>query len=172
MARKPKNPKYAIYPFEHRGQKLVPANVFIRRLIIIALVDIALIMGWVFLGTLGYMTTASMKPVDAFLNASMIAGGMGPVEDMSFEQELEIREKFEKADNVTEKEKADRLKKFSRPAKIFAGIYSILSGMLILAIFGILAAPVMHRVLHRFHLEPVEGKGEQKSDEEKEPGED
>ena len=139
MAKKLRNTKaestsaetFTFFPFEHRGQPLLPPNVFARRMVIIALIDIAAILLWVFLGMLGYIYTAHLKPIDAFLNACMIAGGMGPVQNMDS----------------------------SYPyggAKLFAGIYAVLSGMLILAVFGVLAAPVIHRIMHRFHLEPEE----------------
>jgi hypothetical protein len=57
----------------------------------------------------------------------MILGGMGPV---------------------------DQLKTDS--GKIFASFYALYSGIVLLASVGILAAPLFHRLLHRFHLE-IEG---------------
>jgi hypothetical protein len=41
-------------------------------------------------------------------------------------------------------------------SKIFAGFYAIFSGVLFLSAFSIMAAPIFHRFLHRFHLESAE----------------
>ncbi len=65
--------------------------------------------------------------MDAFLNASMIVGGMGPVDLLT-----------------------------NSAAKFFAGLYALFSGVIFLGIFGLLIAPVFHRFLHRFHLESEE----------------
>ena len=70
---------------------------------------------------------AGLTWVDSFLNAAMIVGGMGPV---------------------------DLLK--GNSAKVFAGFYAIFSGVLFLSAFTIMAAPIFHRFLHRFHLESAE----------------
>jgi hypothetical protein len=75
----------------------------------------------------GYHDLEGLPWVDAFLNASMLLGGMGPV-DMPH----------------------------TVGGKLFAGLYALYSGMLFLVLAAILLAPVFHRVLHRFHLEDVE----------------
>jgi hypothetical protein len=54
----------------------------------------------------------------------MIVGGMGPVDILN-----------------------------NQPAKVFAGFYAILSGVIFLSVFGLLIGPVFHRFLHRFHLD-------------------
>jgi hypothetical protein len=79
-------------------------------------------------GIVGYMTLDHLSFVDAFLNASMILGGMGPVAPLD-----------------------------SEAGKIFAGIYALYSGLVFLVVAGLLLAPVVHRVLHRFHWEISEG---------------
>jgi hypothetical protein len=62
--------------------------------------------------------------LDAFLNAAMILGGMGPVDTLH------------------------------NPAgKLFAGLYALYSGLVLIAIAGLLLAPFLHRLMHRFHLE-------------------
>ena len=76
---------------------------------------------------LGYHYFESLTWVDALLNASMILGGMGPVNPLQ-----------------------------TNPGKIFASFYALYSGIILLASVGVLAAPLFHRVLHRFHLE-IEG---------------
>lgn len=71
----------------------------------------------------GYMFFERMGSVDAFLNAAMILGGMGPVGTIS-----------------------------TTGGKIFAGLYALYSGLVVLITAGLILAPVLHNVLHRFHL--------------------
>lgn len=59
---------------------------------------------------------------DAFLNAAMLLGGMGPVDGPK-----------------------------SDGGKIFAGLYALYSGLLILVTAGVVLSPVLHRILHKFH---------------------
>ncbi len=113
-----------IIGYERRHEPLLPARRFAHRLLAATLVGMALLAFWVFLGMLGYHRLAPMSWLDAFLNAAMIVGGMGPVDVLT-----------------------------TGAAKIFAGVYAILSGVVILGVFGLLWMPVFHRFLHRFHLE-------------------
>jgi hypothetical protein len=76
------------------------------------------------LGTLGYRAVAQLGWLDAFMNASMILTGMGPVAPMP-----------------------------TPGAKLFASFYALYSGIVFLAVSGIVLAPFLHRMLHRFHLE-------------------
>lgn len=110
--------------FEHRHQPLAPRDKFVRRLIIAALLACVALALWLTVGICGYHWIAGLPWVDAFMNASMIVGGMGPVDLLTTDS-----------------------------AKIFAGFYAIFSGVIFLAIFGLLIAPIFHRFLHRFHLE-------------------
>jgi hypothetical protein len=75
-------------------------------------------------GTVGYAYFANLATVDAFLNASMILTGMGPVDKME-----------------------------NTAGKLFAGIYAIYSGVAFLTFCGVLFTPVYHRFMHKFHLE-------------------
>ena len=77
-----------------------------------------------YLGTAGYHYTEGMSWLDALLNASMILGGMGPVDTLH-----------------------------SWEGKLFASFYALYSCFVVLGIMGILTVPVMHRVLQRFHAE-------------------
>lgn len=113
--------------FEHRRQPLLSSSDFIRRLILAFAAAIFLLGLWLLLGMAGYRYLAGLDWVDSFLNASMIVGGMGPV---------------------------DLLR--SDSAKLFAGFYAIFSGVIFLSVFGLLIAPIFHRFLHRFHLEAEE----------------
>lgn len=106
----------------------ISTALFVWRLLRHGLAAAALIAVSLVVGMLGYTVCEKMEPVDAFLNASMILGGMGPV----------------KAENL------------SYAGKVFAGLYALYSGLLLIAIMGIMLAPVVHRVLHRFHWNDVD----------------
>ena len=77
-----------------------------------------------FVGIAGYHWLAGFGWVDSMLEASMILGGMGPVNQLS-----------------------------TTAAKVFASIYALFSGLLFIGIMGIVLAPVVHRMLHKFHLD-------------------
>ncbi len=110
--------------FEHRAQPLLPRYDFLRRQGTAAAISFSLLITWIILGMAGYHQLAEFTWVDSFLNAAMIVGGMGPVGTLN-----------------------------SDSAKIFAGFYAIFSGVILLGLFGVFAAPVYHRFLHKFHLE-------------------
>ncbi len=110
--------------FEHRHEKLAPRSVFIKRLarsfgIICGLLFIALL-----LGISGYHWIAGLSWVDSILEASMILGGMGPVNPLT-----------------------------KTSAKLFASAYALFSGVMFIGLVGILLTPVVHRILHKFHIE-------------------
>ena len=73
-------------------------------------------------GVMGYRMTEHMSWIDAFYNASMILGGMGPANELH-----------------------------TVGGKIFASLYALYSGLFVIATMGILLVPVFHRVLHKFH---------------------
>ena len=113
--------------FEHRRQPLLPRADFLRRLIYSILLALILLALGTIVGMGGYHWLAGLGWLDSFLNASMIVGGMGPVDILN-----------------------------TSAAKLFAGFYAIFSGVIFLSLFGLLAAPVFHRFLHRFHMESDE----------------
>ncbi len=115
------------WKFEHRKQPLLPRRVFVRRLFYAAALSAVLLAIWTVVGMVGYHVLGDLGWVDSFLNSAMIVGGMGPVDVL-------------KTDN----------------AKVFAGLYAILSGVIFLSVFGLLFVPVFHRFLHRFHLDADE----------------
>lgn len=102
---------------------LMSRDKFLRRLATNA--AIALGVGGLSLlgGMLGYMYFEHLSGVDAFLNASMLLGGMGPV-------------------NTPQ----------TRSGKIFAGCYALYSGAIFLIGASFVLAPIAHRILHKFHL--------------------
>lgn len=113
-----------MFRYEHRAQKLISKAEFLRRLghsLLVALLLIGVALG---IGMIGYREIERMSWTDAFLNAAMILGGMGPVDAMKTES-----------------------------GKIFAGCYALFSGLAFLALAGLLFGPVAHRILHSFHYE-------------------
>jgi hypothetical protein len=110
--------------FEHRRQPLLPRPEFARRLARSFVVFALLVGASLALGTVGYHTLARLSWVDALLNAAMILTGMGPVSPLP-----------------------------DTPAKLFAAAYALFSGVVFLVACGVVLAPVVHRFLHRFHVE-------------------
>jgi hypothetical protein len=110
--------------FERKHEALASSATFSSRLVRNGLWALALIVVSMALGIAGYMGFEHMNFVDAFANAAMILSGMGPLQPLATDG-----------------------------GKIFAGLYAIISGLLLFAIAGIILAPVYHRILHRFHVE-------------------
>jgi hypothetical protein len=110
--------------FENKHQPLLPRAVFVRRLTRNFAIASLLIGVSLFGGMAGYKATEGMSWMDAFVNASMILSGMGPL---------------------------DAPKTWG--GKLFAGFYALYSGLLLLLASSIVLAPVVHRLFHRFHLE-------------------
>lgn len=110
--------------FERRQEKLAPVTVFIKRMAgALALAGI-LISCALFIGIGGYHWLAGLSWIDSLLEASMILGGMGPINSLK----------------TTE-------------AKIFASGFALFGGLVFIAIMGIILAPLTHRLLHRFHMD-------------------
>jgi hypothetical protein len=110
--------------FERRSEPLASPSEFTWRMIHYSLFTAAIILFSLGIGILGYHYFESLPWIDSLLNASMILGGMGPVNMLQ-----------------------------TNAGKIFASFYALYSGIVLLASVGILAAPIFHRILHRFHLE-------------------
>jgi hypothetical protein len=109
--------------YEHHKQPLASKEVFARRLALNGLLCLLLLGFSLGIGMLGYHFLENLSWIDSLLNASMILGGMGPVNTMQ-----------------------------TNAGKIFASFYAIYSGVILLASVGVLAAPIFHRFMHRFHL--------------------
>lgn len=105
-------------------QKLIPKKQFKKKLFKGFLLATGLLVFSLLIGVLGYMHFYQINWIDALLNASMILTGMGPV-------------------NVAE----------SNGAKIFASFYALYSGIAFLTSVAVISAPVLHRFLHKFHLD-------------------
>jgi hypothetical protein len=113
--------------FERRHQGLAPVSVFVKRLTVSIAIAGMLALIALLIGIAGYHWIAGQAWIDALLNASMILGGMGPVDPLT-----------------------------SAAAKVFAAMYALFSGLVFIGIMGIVLAPLAHRVLHHFHAEGEE----------------
>ncbi len=113
--------------YERVNRSLLPWPVFLRRAVVhLAAGGVAVALAAT-IGTVGYHAFAHLPWTDAFLNASMILSGMGPV---------------------------DRLDTTS--GKIFAACYALFSGLVFIGVMGVVLAPWAHRVLHKMHLDEEE----------------
>ena len=113
--------------FESRDAPLIPRAVFLRRLAVHGGYVVALLTFSLILGTAGFHYLAGQAPIDGFLNSAMLLGGMGPVGEIHF-----------------------------TVGKLFASFYSLYAGLVFIGGSTILLAPVLHRFMHRFHLEEEE----------------
>ena len=110
--------------FERRGQPLASRRKFVVRMCIAIGLWLALTTAGMAIGIAGYAFFEGMSFVDAFVNAAMILSGMGPMGELK-----------------------------TTGGKVFAGLYAIFSGLIIIIATGFVLAPIFHRVLHRFHVE-------------------
>ena len=120
----PKRPKESWLRFERRHEKLAPISVYVQRIAGSLALALGLMAIALSIGIAGYHFIAGFNFVDSLLEASMILGGMGPVRELPKDT-----------------------------AKIFASIYALFSGVIFIALMGILLAPTAHRVLHKFHID-------------------
>jgi hypothetical protein len=105
-------------------RRLPPRGVFLRHVARNALIAFPIIAASLFLGVLGYHVFGGLGWIDSLLNASMILTGMGPVDRMNTDA-----------------------------GKLFASAYALFSGIAFLSSVGVMLAPLLHRFIHRFHLE-------------------
>ena len=121
-----------LFRYEHKHEPLLPWRIFLLRRVARSLaLGLAVIAISLLAGMLGYRIAEGMGWLDAFLNASMILGGMGQVDALH-----------------------------TRAGKIFAGVYALYSGIVVIFVAGLLFAPFAHRMLHRFHLDTGRDTGE------------
>jgi hypothetical protein len=110
--------------FEHHKQPVLPVHHFYYRMGKHFAWGAALILCALMIGIAGYHFIEGLAWIDAFMEASMILSGMGP--------SVQIK---------------------SNAGKIFAGCYALFSGLVFISVIGIVAAPILHRFFHEFHLE-------------------
>lgn len=110
--------------YETRKQPLIAPGAFARRLLGHLAIALALIASSIVIGMAGYMHYEKLPAIDAFLDSAMLLGGMGPVHVP-----------------VTD------------AGKLFAGFFALYAGLAFIAVIALVLGPVVHRVLHRFHLD-------------------
>lgn len=114
----------ALFGFERRQHALLPFPQFMARLWRNFFSALVLVGGSLGIGMLGYHGFERLGWTDSFLNAAMLLSGMGPLESPQTEA-----------------------------GKLFAGFYALYSGLAVLVIASLMLAPLVHRLLHRFHAE-------------------
>ena len=127
---KRRRPPLPVLHYERHHEPLLPAPLYHARVVLHAAVAFAVIGGSLAIGVIGYRLSGRYPWLDCLYNAAMILGGMGPVSGDAA---------------VT-----------PRAVKWFASAYALYSGIALLTSVGLLIAPVVHRVMHRFHLEQDE----------------
>jgi hypothetical protein len=110
--------------FEHRSDPLLPPHRFLWRVVSFVGLSAALIGVALGIGVLGYHYLGELPWIDALVNASMILGGMGPVDPIK-----------------------------SHTGKLFVSAYALFSGLLFIGAASLVLTPFVHRIMHRLHLE-------------------
>ena len=108
--------------YERRTEELLSHGLFARRVSLHFAAALGLLFFSLALGMTGYMYFEHLPWRDAFLNSAMLLGGMGPVDAP----------------------KTDA-------GKLFAGCYALYAGVIFIISAGVVLAPLLHRLLHRFH---------------------
>lgn len=109
---------------EHHTKPLLPFRQYLLRILRYSGFALILIGFSLGIGVIGYHYFNELPWLDALLNASMILTGMGPVDSMK-----------------------------NDGAKWFASVYAIFSGVAFLSTVAVFLTPMIHRTLHRYHLD-------------------
>ena len=108
--------------YESHKQKPLARAKFARRVLGHSALAFGVLVVSLVVGILGYRFFEQLSWIDAFLNAAMLLGGMGPVNPPQ-----------------------------SAAGKLFAGLYALYAGLVFMVTAALIFTPVLHRVLHRFH---------------------
>jgi ABC-type transport system involved in cytochrome c biogenesis permease component len=112
------------FGFERVSQPVAPLRRYLRRQLRSIAAGLVFIAVALFAGMIGYHDFVGLSWIDSYENAAMILSGMGPLASPA-----------------------------TVAGKIFAGSYALFSGIAVLAIAGVIAAPLVHRLLHRLHAD-------------------
>ena len=112
------------FQYEHISQPVAQLPLYLRRQLRSLAIGLVLIAVSLFAGMLGYHIFVGLSWIDSYENAAMILSGMGPIATPE-----------------------------SFAGKFFAGSYALYSGIAVLAIAGVITAPLVHRFLHRLHAD-------------------
>ncbi len=114
--------KHMIY--EHYRQPLISRAAFFLRTLLHVGIAVGIVVASLAIGIVGYHVFEGLSLIDSTVNAAMILGGMGPVNQL-----------------------------YTNAGKLFAAFYALFSGIVFLIALAVMLAPVVHRLLHRFHVE-------------------
>lgn len=114
----------ALFKFDHKTEPMASGASFAGRMFTNLLAALIIVALALAVGMYGYQEIEGMAWIDAFLNSAMLLGGMGPVD-------------------------APR----TDGGKLFAGVYALYAGLAFVVLAGLLVAPFLHRLLHKFHWE-------------------
>lgn len=110
--------------YEPKTHPPIPRNLFVRRVLLHAATALGLLLASLMLGIAGYAYFEQLPWRDAFLNTAMLLGGMGPVDPP-----------------------------LTDGGKLFAGLFALYAGLVFLIAVALVFAPVVHRIMHKFHWE-------------------
>lgn len=116
-----------MFMYESKAHPLLPRHLFARRVLLHIMAALALLLFSLMIGMAGYMHFEQLPWRDAFVNSAMLMGGMGPVDAP-----------------------------LTDGGKVFAGLYALYAGLVFIVAASLLFAPIVHRVMHRFHWEQDE----------------
>jgi hypothetical protein len=110
--------------YEHYRQPLISRAEFFLRVLLHVGIAVAIVVVSLAIGITGYHVFERLSWIDSTVNAAMILGGMGPVNQLQ-----------------------------TNTGKLFAAFYALFAGIVFLVAVAVMLAPVVHRLLHRFHIE-------------------
>jgi NhaP-type Na+/H+ or K+/H+ antiporter len=108
---------------KRRLASLAPPEVFARRAAKSLAIGFGMIIVSLAIGMIGYVVLEGLDWIDAFLDSAMLLAGMGPIHTPA-----------------------------TTAGKAFAGLYALYCGFAVLGIAAVIFAPLLHRLMHRFHL--------------------
>ncbi len=108
--------------YESRQHSPLKSSAFVSRLFVHLAAALGLLVFSLAIGMWGYVQFENLPLVDAFLNAAMLLGGMGPVDAP-----------------------------LTGAGKLFAGCYALYAGLVFILSAALIFTPIAHRILHKFH---------------------
>jgi hypothetical protein len=115
--------------YERKKDPPLSTRAFVRRMMRHGLLVALLIGVSTVVGTVGYHAFGDESWLDGFVNACMLLGGMGQVGDVQ-----------------------------PTAGKLFSALFSLYAGLVFIVSLTTLAAPVMHRIIHKFHWDALPGR--------------
>lgn len=108
--------------YEQKKHSPISTKRFLKRMLLHAAAALTLLFLSIIIGMVGYEHYEQLSWRSAFLNTAMLLGGMGPVDAP-----------------------------LSDEGKLFAGIYALYAGLVFIIVAGLILAPIVHRIMHKFH---------------------